>query len=70
LRTFDIVARLLDYRHTNPREVGFQYVSFLIDGDDILYLCRTAMNQARNFHDANYITFHRIERFRELIGSV
>ncbi|WP_168119993.1 sialidase family protein [Paenibacillus sp. HB172176] len=64
LQRFSIVKRLLDYRDANPQEVGFQYVSFLIDGDDILYQCRTAMNGARNFHDANYSTFHRIERFR------
>lgn len=65
LQRFEIVERLLDYRREDPHAVGFQYVSFLIDGEDILYLCRTAINQANNFHDANYSTFHRIERFRE-----
>ncbi|MEK5645694.1 hypothetical protein BK138_29745 [Paenibacillus rhizosphaerae] len=69
LRTFSIVKRLLDYRHEDADAVGFQYVSFLIDGDDILYLSRTAINQAHNMHDSNYITFHRIERFRQYLDS-
>ena len=34
--------------------------------DDLIYLCRTAMNGAFNFHDANYSTFHRVEQFREM----
>ena len=58
---------LLDYRHMDAGKVGFQYVFFLIDGDDIIYLSRTAMNNARNYHDANYQTFHRIRNFRSLL---
>lgn len=42
----------------------FSMWNFLIDGDDILYLSRTALNQPHNFHDSNYTTFHRIENFR------
>lgn len=60
------VCHLLDYRGENVFEVGFQYVDFEFDGEDIIYLCRTAINGARNFHDANYSTFHRIENFRKL----
>lgn len=41
LRTFRIVRRLLDHRHEDPAMVGFQYVSFVIDGEDLLFLCRT-----------------------------
>lgn len=55
---------LLDYRRENPREVGFQYIYFLIDGDDLLYLSRTSINGARNFHDANYSVMHRVKDFR------
>jgi len=69
LQNFQIVKRLLDYRHENPADVGFQYVSFLIDGDDILYLSRSAINQAKNMHDANYSTFHRIEQFRQYVAA-
>ena len=66
LRHWDVAMDLLDYRCCDPQEVGFQYVDFMFEGDDILYLCRTAMNGAHNYHDANYQTFHRIRNFRDL----
>lgn len=47
---------------------GFQYVDWLFDGNDIIVLSRTAHfdgeNNAHNNHDANFLTFHRIEDFR------
>jgi len=46
-------------------KVGFQYVCWFIEGEDILALSRTALNGAFNFHNANYLTFHRIKNFRE-----
>lgn len=59
------IARVLfDYGNLNPAEVGMQYPHFIIDGNDILLLSRTAFNQAANFHDANCQTFHRIKNFR------
>ncbi|MDD4369346.1 MAG: sialidase family protein [Oscillospiraceae bacterium] len=67
LKHFEIVRRLLDFRQEDPACVGFQYVSFLIDGNDMLYLCRTSLNHARNMHDANYSTFHRISDFRQYL---
>ena len=42
-------------------EIGFQYVDFFIEGNELLTLCRTAWNGAHNFHDANYSVFTRIE---------
>lgn len=57
---------LQDYSHLNPEEVGFQYISFIFDGEDILYLSRTAFNQAHNYHDANCQTFGVVKNFREL----
>lgn len=58
---------LIDHREkAEPKEVGFQYPHFFIEGDDILLLCRTAMNGAHNYHDSNYSTFHRIRNFRSL----
>lgn len=56
----DIIDRLMD----DPGKVGFQYVDFIFDGDDIIFLCRTGMNGSRNHHDTNYSTFHRIKNFR------
>lgn len=67
LEHWTVLCDLLDYAHLDPKLVGFQYVSFLFDGEDILYLSRTAFNGAQSFHDNNYITFHRIENFRSLI---
>ena len=46
---------------------GFQYVTWCFDGEDIIYLSRTAFNEAQGFHDNNYITFHRLKNFRALI---
>jgi len=57
---------LLDYSERNPAEVGFQYTSFIFDGDDILYLSRTSFNGAHNFHDANCQTFGVVKGFRAL----
>ena len=41
-------------------------VDFEFDNEDIIYLCRTAINGAHNFHDSNYSTFHRIKNFRSI----
>ena len=72
-------ADLLNWRHVKTlieddsplshddsiRLTGFQYVDWQYDGDDIIYIVRTAYNGARNFHDANRITFHKIANFRQ-----
>jgi hypothetical protein len=66
LINWEIVTDLIDYRNSPADKVGFQYVCFAIEGDDILYLSRTAFNGAANHHDSNYQTFHRIKNFRSL----
>lgn len=70
LERWDVVGDVLDYENNGwpePREkVGFQYVDWVIDGADILFLSRTALNGAYSFHNANHITFHRIRDFRTL----
>lgn len=66
LENWELVCDLIDYRDHDPMYFGFQYVSFIICGDDILFLSRTAANGAHTYHDSNYITFHRIKNFREL----
>lgn len=60
------VKDIIDRRNEDIAKVGFQYVDFLFDGDDIIFLCRTADCGAANFHDANFSTFHRIRNFRNL----
>lgn len=56
--------------HEDVLKHGFQYVDWLFEGDDILVLCRTAYHDgkedAKNNHDANFLTFYRIEGFRGL----
>ena len=66
LINWSLCRHLIDRRHDDPKMVGFQYVDFFIEGDDILYLCRTAVNNANNFHNSNFTTFHKIESFREV----
>lgn len=64
LKHWKTVEDLIDRRYEDPQYVGFQYVDFEMEGEDIIYLTRTAINGAANYHDANYSTFHRIKDFR------
>ena len=66
LNEWKLETDLIDRRNDDPKLVGFQYVDFFFEGDDLLYLCRTALNGAHNFHDANQQTFHRVRNFRNL----
>ncbi|MBP5638446.1 MAG: exo-alpha-sialidase [Victivallales bacterium] len=44
---------------------GFQYCAWHFDGDrDIILLSRTAYRGANSFHNANRLTFHRFENWR------
>ena len=56
--------------HPDVAKHGFQYVEWLFDGDDIIAACRTSYDDekggAHNYHDANYLTFHRFADFRHL----
>nr|MBQ4318188.1 exo-alpha-sialidase [Clostridia bacterium] len=65
LNKWDVVCDLFDYRNIEDGKIGFQYVDFSIEGDDIIFQCRTAFNNAHNYHDSNYATFHRIRNFRD-----
>ena len=65
LEAFELVCDLYDFRQSAAAsEAGMQYIDFFIEGEDIFYLSRTSMNKAKNFHDANYSTFHIIKNFR------
>ena len=65
LTVWEVVRDIYDMRDCDPNLVGFQYVDFEIEGDDIIFLCRTAINGAHSFHDSNYQTFQRIKSFRK-----
>ena len=66
LEKWELCRHLIDRREDDPKAVGFQYVDFLIEGEDVLFLCRTAVNGADSFHNSNFTTFHRIKNFREI----
>jgi photosystem II stability/assembly factor-like uncharacterized protein len=55
-------------QHPDTKTHGFQYVDWLFEGDDIIAVARTAFDDdsggAHNYHDANYLTFHRVKNFR------
>ena len=55
--------------HPDPVDHAFQYVDWQFDGDDMLVASRTAYDDglggAHRAHDANYLTFHRLENFRD-----
>ena len=54
--------------HPDPIHHAFQYVDWLFEDDDIIMVSRTAYDDeeggAKSAHDANYLTFHRIESFK------
>ena len=42
------------------------YASMIIRGDDLLIVSRSGDERARNSHDGNLVTFHRVKDFRDL----
>ncbi|OFX29598.1 MAG: hypothetical protein A2W90_23245 [Bacteroidetes bacterium GWF2_42_66] len=52
----------------DPHFHGYQYIDWLIDGNDIVAVSRTAHDYRKGLpvrqHDANYLTFHRFMNFR------
>lgn len=56
-------------QHPDVVKHGFQYVDWQFRGNHIVFLSRTAYDDgvggARNNHDANFLTFHRIKHFRK-----
>jgi hypothetical protein len=55
--------------HPDSVKHAFQYVDWQFDGEDLVVASRTAWDDAEggahSAHDANYLTFHRIEKFRD-----
>jgi hypothetical protein len=71
LNLWEIHERVL--QHEDIYKHGFQYADWVFDGDDIIFVSRTSYDDAyggaSNHHDANYITFHRIENFRNGVNT-
>ncbi|MGW8182279.1 MAG: exo-alpha-sialidase, partial [bacterium] len=55
--------------HPDREKHGFQYLDWQFEADDIVAVSRTAFDDdaggAKNQHDANFITFHRVRGFRK-----
>ena len=72
LANWTVRALLLD--HPDVENHGFQYVDWLFEGEDLIAVSRTAYDDglggAHNFHDANYLTFHRFADFRNLQSEI
>ena len=54
--------------HSDVAKHGFHYVDWQFEGDDLVAAARTGFDDglggAIRAHDANFITFHRVENFR------
>lgn len=50
-------------------KVGFQYVDWQFDGDDLIYVSRTAYDGADDYHNSNRISFHRLSGYRALLDA-
>jgi len=61
---WQVVHRILDGRSTGA---VFSYPTWIFDGDNILIASRTAYNGAKNGHDTNLITFHRLLNYRQYL---
>lgn len=62
-------AEKLILQHTDSIKHAWQYIDWLFEGDDIIFISRTAFDDgvggAHKAHDANFMTFHRIVDFRK-----
>lgn len=61
-------------QNSDVQHVGFQYVDWLFEGEDIISVIRTAFPDeyganANRAHDANHMVFYRIKQFRELLAD-
>jgi hypothetical protein len=70
----DWTVRSIVLHHPDAAKHAFQYADWLFDGDDLIAVSRTAFNDgtcaADSFHNANFLTFHRIPRFRDTVPGL
>lgn len=69
LRSWEV--RKIVLQHDDPEKHAFQYVDWQFENADIIVASRTAyddgFDDAHNQHDANFMTFHRLEGFRDAV---
>ena len=56
-------------RHADHKNHAWQYIDWQFEGDNIIFVSRTAWGDSSSAHDANYFTFHRLRDFRALTES-
>lgn len=65
----DWVINEIVLQDDNVEKSGFQYVDWQTEGEDIVFVSRTAffdgVDYADNQHNSNFITFHRLRNFRD-----
>jgi hypothetical protein len=49
--------------------VGFQYIVWEFDGKDIIFISRTAYDGSTYYHDANKVTFHRLNNYLDFVAA-
>lgn len=74
LRNWHYIKTLMEDDQGLPFSVsvaktGFQYPDWHFDGDDLIYLVRTSYDGAYNYHNANRVTFGRLENFRNYLTT-
>ena len=52
---------------TGCENASRSYASMSIDGDDLLVVSRSGDKNAKDNHDVNLMTLHRIKNFRDLV---
>ena len=69
LKTWTVHKVLL--HHPDTKKHGFNYIDWDFDGKDIVYVSRTAYDfeekSANNYHDANFLTFHRLSKYQKVL---
>ncbi|MFD1628467.1 exo-alpha-sialidase [Pseudopedobacter beijingensis] len=58
-------------QHQDTKKHGFNYVDWEFQGKDIVFVSRTAYDfgnkSAKNYHDANFLTFHRLKNYQKTL---
>jgi len=71
LRNWRVEATIL--YHPDTEKHAWQYLDWQFEGEDMIAVSRTAYDDglggAKDAHDANYLTFHRIGDFRSRAGK-
>jgi hypothetical protein len=64
-------VRCVLLHHLDVKAHAFQYLDWQFDGDDLVAASRTAYDDgvggANNYHNANFLTFHRFPHFRDMM---